>query len=132
MTVSPIQGQHAPTDDHSTPFSRELRAAIKASGLGLDRIQVRLRNRGIPISVTALSYWQSGKRQPERARSISAVRALEEILGRPAGSLVRLLEPPRPRGRAARNAQARRTTSRQPERTASPPQAKSFGGLVTP
>lgn len=85
-----------------TAFSIELRAAIKASGLGLDRIQDRLRKRGIPISVTALSYWQSGKRQPERARSISAIHALEEILHRPAGSLVRLLQPPRPRGQAAR------------------------------
>lgn len=93
-------------DGELTAFSRELRAAIKASGLGLDRIQARLRRRGIPISVTALSYWQSGKRQPERARSISAVHALEEILDLPAGSLVRLLQPPRPRGQAVRQARA--------------------------
>lgn len=72
-------------------FATELRAAIRASGLGLDRIQDRLRRRGIPISVTALSYWQSGKRQPVRARSISAIHALEEILGRPRGSLVGLI-----------------------------------------
>lgn len=81
-------------------FAEELRAAIKASGLSLDRIQVRLQRRGVPISVTALSYWQSGKRQPERARSISAVRALEEILERPVGSLVDKLRSPRPRGPA--------------------------------
>jgi hypothetical protein len=124
MTMSPTSGGSAGDDDRSTPFSRELRAAIKASGLGLDRIQVRLRNRGIPISVTALSYWQSGKRQPERARSISAVRALEEILGRPAGSLVRLLEPPRPRGQAARALRARR-------RAAEPSEPTPSAGLVT-
>lgn len=87
-----------------TPFAIELRAAIKASGLGLDRIQDRLRRRGIEVSITALSYWQSGKRQPERARSISAIHALEEILQRPPGSLVRLLQPPRPRGHAAKRA----------------------------
>lgn len=88
-----------------TTFAEELRAAIKASGLSLDRIQVRLQRRGVPISVTALSYWQSGKRQPERARSISAVRALEEILNRPDGSLVDKLRAPRPRGPARRGAE---------------------------
>lgn len=99
-------------DGPLTAFSRELRAAIKASGLGLDRIQARLRRRGIPVSVTALSYWQSGKRQPERARSISAVHALEEILDLPAGSLIRLLQPPRPRGQSARRSRAGATLLR--------------------
>lgn len=102
MMLSGKNGYRTAGAEQATAFSQELRAAIKASGLGLDRIQARLRRRGIPISVTALSYWQSGKRQPERARSISAVHALEEILERPAGSLVRLLQPPRPRGQAAR------------------------------
>ncbi|MGH3518032.1 MAG: hypothetical protein ACRDQ7_11575 [Haloechinothrix sp.] len=90
-------------------FASELRAAIKASRLSLDRIQVRLRNRGVAVSITALSYWQSGKRQPERARSISAVRALEQILNRPEGSLVDLLPPPRPRGPASRYTGGRTT-----------------------
>lgn len=106
MMSSGNNGYRAGPITGMTAFSVELRAAIKASGLGLDRIQDRLRRRGIAVSVTALSYWQSGKRQPERARSISAVHALEEILNRPAGSLVRLLQPPRPRGHAARRAAA--------------------------
>ncbi|MEU6643333.1 hypothetical protein ABZ863_12370 [Saccharomonospora sp. NPDC046836] len=76
-----------------TAFSAALRQAISASGLGLDRIQVRLQERGIIVSVTALSYWQSGKRRPERPRSMSAVRTLEEILGLPTGSLLGLLPP---------------------------------------
>lgn len=79
-------------------FAQELRAAIKASGLSLDRIHARLARHGVPVSVTALSYWQSGKRQPERARSLLALRVLEHILRRPEGSLVELLPPPRPRG----------------------------------
>ncbi len=54
------------------------------------------------MSVTALSYWQSGKRQPERQSSIAAVRALEEILEVPTGSLIGLLPPPRPRGSTSR------------------------------
>ncbi len=85
-----------------TAFAIELRAAIATSGLSLDRIQARLRARGVVVSVTALSYWQSGKRQPERQSSLSAVRTLEEILAVPAGSLLGLLPPPRPRGGAGK------------------------------
>ncbi|HKN51319.1 MAG TPA: hypothetical protein VJX66_02395 [Amycolatopsis sp.] len=89
-------------DGERTAFATALRAAISASGLSLDRIQARLRARGASVSVTALSYWQSGKRQPERQSSLSAVRALEEILDVPAGALLGLLSPPRPRGGASR------------------------------
>lgn len=85
-----------------TAFSAALRSAIATSGLGLDRIQARLQDHGITISVTALSYWQSGKRQPERQSSISAVRTLEEILDVPTGTLLGLLPPPRPRGSTSR------------------------------
>lgn len=85
-----------------TAFSAALRSAIATSGLGLDRIQARLQDHGVTISVTALSYWQSGKRQPERQSSISAVRALEDILDVPAGTLLGLLPPPRPRGSTSR------------------------------
>ncbi|MGH3433491.1 MAG: hypothetical protein ACRDQB_11720 [Thermocrispum sp.] len=116
MTLSGTNGYQTTGAGQATAFSQELRAAIKASGLGLDRIQARLRGRGIPVSVTALSYWQSGKRQPERARSISAVHALEVILQRPAGSLVRLLQPPRPRGQAARRPRAASPLRRTAER----------------
>jgi hypothetical protein len=83
-------------------FADTLRTAITNSGLSLDRIQARLRNRGFSISVTALSYWQSGKRQPERKHSIEAVAALEDILGLGHGALRALLPPPRPRGAASR------------------------------
>lgn len=85
------------------PFAVALRAAIEASGLSLDRIQYRLRRRGIPISVTALSYWQLGRRRPERAGSLVAVRCLEGVLGVADGSLTGLLAPPRPRGRVSRS-----------------------------
>lgn len=85
-----------------TAFATRLRAAIATSGLSLDRIQARLRARGVVVSVTALSYWQSGKRQPERQSSLSAVRTLEEILDVPVGSLLGLLPPPRPRGGGSR------------------------------
>src|SRR5262245_19537372 len=87
-------------------FPVALRAAIRASGLSLDRIQYRLRARGLTISVTALSYWQSGRRRPERPESLSALKHLEEVLGVESGSLTALLGPPRPRGRAQRTPSA--------------------------
>jgi hypothetical protein len=88
-------------------FARVLRSSIARSGLSLDRIQARLQTKGIPVSVTALSYWQSGKRQPERRSSISAVAALEDVLGLGNGELLALLPPPKPRGAPPR----RRTPS---------------------
>lgn len=83
-----------------TAFSKALRTAIARSGLSLDRLQARLLANGISLSVTALSYWQSGKRQPERQSSLSAVRVLEDVLGLGPGELLSLLPPPRPRGMA--------------------------------
>ncbi|HVV12819.1 hypothetical protein [Amycolatopsis sp.] len=91
-------------DTSSTAFSAALRAAIARSGLSLDRLQARLQANGIPVSVTALSYWQSGKRQPERRSSLSAVRVLEDVLGLTPGELLTLLPPPKPRGSARRRA----------------------------
>ncbi|WP_436494420.1 hypothetical protein [Actinokineospora sp. HUAS TT18] len=83
----------------SGPFSLALRLALKSSGLSLDRIQVRLRERDAAVSKTALSNWQSGRTQPERPDSLRALAVLEDIVGVPGGALSALLGPPRPRGR---------------------------------
>ena len=80
-------------------FSHALRTAIQASGLTLNRIQYRLRERGFEVSSATLSYWQSGRRRPTRHESILVVRALEEVLRVPAGTLTALLEPPGARRR---------------------------------
>lgn len=42
--------------------------------------------------MTSLSYWQQGARRPQRAESLRAVKALEEVLELPVNSLLRLLE----------------------------------------
>ncbi|GGM92113.1 hypothetical protein GCM10011609_31800 [Lentzea pudingi] len=91
------------------PFADALRVAIQVRGLSLERLQHRLKVRGAPISVTALSYWQSGRRRPERPESMMALAHLEDVLGLPAAALSRLLGPPRPRGRSRRREQPART-----------------------
>ncbi|RGA03881.1 hypothetical protein DI270_016750 [Microbispora triticiradicis] len=83
----------------SGPFERALRTAIRARGLSLDRLHSRLRERGVAISLSSLSYWQRGRSRPERAASLAAVRELETILSLPEYALIGLLGPPRPRGR---------------------------------
>lgn len=89
----------------SGPFSDALRAAIQVKGLSLDRIRHRLRARGAPISITALSYWQSGRRRPERPDSMTALSHLEEVLDLPGGALSKLLGPPKPRGKGRTKAE---------------------------
>ncbi len=62
------------------PFCAALREAIRVRGLTLDRIQAKLAEAGTPVSLAALSHWQSGRSQPEREASIAALGALERIL----------------------------------------------------
>ncbi|HEX8867868.1 MAG TPA: XRE family transcriptional regulator [Lentzea sp.] len=80
-------------------FGAALRCAIERSGLSLNEISQRLREQDTPVSVSALSYWQNGENRPERASSLAAVAALEEILGQAPSTLTALLGPRRPRGR---------------------------------
>lgn len=85
-------------------FDRTLRTAIKARGLSLERLHMRLAERGIQVSMASLSNWQRGRCRPERSQSLRAVRALEEILELTPYSLAALLGPRRPRGRWVRQA----------------------------
>jgi len=80
------------------PFHHALRIAIKSRGLSLQRLRVRLAEAGVVVGVATLSSWQSGQRRPERADSLRAVAALEDVLGLTPRSLLVLLGPPRPRG----------------------------------
>ncbi|MBP2474471.1 hypothetical protein JOF53_003343 [Crossiella equi] len=80
-------------------FPAALTEAIERSGLSLDSIQRRLRQRGVRVSLSTLSYWRRGRSQPERRESLVAVGVLEEVLGLPRHTLLSLLGPRRPRGR---------------------------------
>ncbi|WP_371479776.1 hypothetical protein [Kitasatospora sp. NBC_00315] len=88
------------------PFHLALRTALAARGLALNRVQRHLAQRGIQVGVTTLSYWQQGRRRPERAESLRAVGALEELLALPEHSLTRLLGPRRAAGALAADAPA--------------------------
>ncbi|WPO74494.1 hypothetical protein [Streptomyces sp. KN37] len=89
------------------PFHIALRTAIASRRLPLQRVRHHLAQYGIHVGVTSLSYWQQGARRPQRAESLRAVRALEEILQLPEESLIRLLA--RPGERADRERPAARS-----------------------
>ncbi|MFE6662073.1 hypothetical protein ACFVFH_00710 [Streptomyces sp. NPDC057697] len=76
---------------HTGPFHLALRTAFSVRGLPLQRVQHHLAHRGVKVGVTSLSYWQQGARRPQRAESLRAVKALEEVLELPGNSLLRLL-----------------------------------------
>lgn len=83
----------------SGPFDLAVKTAVRASGLSLERLVHRLATRGIHVSTSSLSNWQTGRSRPERAESVHALRAMEQILGLPRDALIQLLGPRRPRGR---------------------------------
>ena len=76
-------------------FPDALRTAVRRSGRSLESLRRRLEERGSSVSIATLSYWQSGRSQPQRSASLEAVAHLEEILGVPRGHLVSRLGPPR-------------------------------------
>lgn len=86
-------------DDLALSFDVALRQAIQRRGLGLARLQERLRQAGHPVSQATLSYWQSGRSQPERSDSLKALAVLEQVLEVEPGALRGSLEPPRRRRR---------------------------------
>ncbi|MFF1484283.1 multiprotein-bridging factor 1 family protein [Streptomyces sp. NPDC058319] len=85
--------------DTAGSFAAVFRDAVRRRGLSLDRVRERLAAQGIGVSLATLSYWQRGRSQPEQARSLRAVDALESILDLPSGALRSLIGPSRPRGR---------------------------------
>ncbi len=76
-------------------FAEALDEAISVRGVTLTHLHRRLTDLATPVSLATLSYWRSGRSEPERRSSIDAVRTLEEVLGVDEGSLVDRLGPPR-------------------------------------
>jgi hypothetical protein len=105
MTIEPPEERGRPLDPaleealRSGPFHTALHLAIAQSELTLERLEYRLKRRGHSIGRSTLSYWQQGRRRPERPASMRALTVLEEILGLPNTSLSTLLGPRKPRGR---------------------------------
>lgn len=73
-------------------FAETLEQAIAAQPLTLERIAARLKEAGTPTSVTTLSYWQTGRSQPTRARSRRCLSELDHILGLQPGTLLGSLD----------------------------------------
>lgn len=71
-------------------FAEVLTEAIQTRGLSLERIRARLDAANVPVSIATLSYWQSGRSLPTRARSYHTLVELERILEVEAGYLTSL------------------------------------------
>ena len=67
--------------------------AIAERGVSLEYLRGRLQDLGTPLSVATLSYWRSGRSQPEHQTSLEALTTLEELLYLPAGHLRSRLRP---------------------------------------
>jgi hypothetical protein len=76
-----------------------LRAAIQRSGLTLEGVVAAVEARGVTLSVSTLSHWQSGRSAPTRKGSLVVVDHLEHVLGAPPGALRTLVRPSRGGGR---------------------------------
>ena len=89
-------------------FPEAFAEALARRGVSLAWLHERLVERGHPVSPAALSYWRSGRSQPERSTSRDALVEVEHLLHVPAGGLTSLLGPsrrpgPRPAERTLRD-----------------------------
>jgi hypothetical protein len=76
-------------------FSDSLRSAIADRAVSLVWLRDRLAERGNPVSLTTLSYWRSGRRNPEGVGSLAAIAEIEDLLDLPPEHLTSRLGPPR-------------------------------------
>ncbi|HET7430308.1 MAG TPA: hypothetical protein VFJ89_02280 [Nocardioides sp.] len=76
-------------------FAEAFAAALERRGVSLSWLHQRLVELGHPVSPAALSYWRSGRSQPERGTSRDALVEVERLLRVPPGELVDRLGPSR-------------------------------------
>jgi hypothetical protein len=91
-----------------TGFPEAFAEALSMRGVSLAWLHQRLVERGHPVSPAALSYWRSGRSQPERGTSRDALAEIEHLLRVPPGELTSRLGPsrrpgPRPAERTLRD-----------------------------
>lgn len=97
-----VTTREEPPTNPSGSFADAFREATNQRGLSLERLTYHLSRRGHELSAATLSYWRTGRSLPQRAASIAALSALEEILDVERGSLAGLI-PPRPARRPSDN-----------------------------
>jgi hypothetical protein len=88
-------------------FPEAFARALAQRGVSLAWLHQRLVERGHPVSPAALSYWRSGRSQPERGTSRDALVEVERLLRVAPGALTSQLGPsrrpgPRPGERGTR------------------------------
>src|SRR5690242_12086029 len=76
-------------------FPQAFADALVQRGVSLAWLHERLVERGHPVSPAALSYWRSGRSQPERRTSRDALVEIERLLRVEPGHLVHRLGPSR-------------------------------------
>src|SRR5690349_24725681 len=76
-------------------FAEAFADALRRRGVSLAWLHQRLSERGHPVSPAALSYWRSGRSQPERGTSRDALVEIERLLRVAPGELTGRLGPSR-------------------------------------
>ena len=76
-------------------FPEAFAQALTRRGVTLAWVHERLVECGRPVSPTALSYWRSGRSQPERGTSLDALAEIERLLRVSPGGLTSRLGPSR-------------------------------------
>jgi hypothetical protein len=76
-------------------FASAFAEALERRGVSLAWLHQRLVDRGHPVSPAALSYWRSGRSQPERGTSRDALVEIERLLRITPGTLTSTLGPSR-------------------------------------
>ncbi|NNM45865.1 hypothetical protein [Knoellia koreensis] len=91
----PPMGDRRAVPPRDLDFSQALSWALERRGWSLAGLRDRLAARGTPVSVATLSYWRSGRSQPERATSLDALAEVEDLLALRHGELSDRLGPSR-------------------------------------
>ena len=78
-------------------FADAFAAALVRRHVTLTWLRDRLLESGHDVSLGALSYWRSGRREPARSSSLEALAEVEWLLGLRTGDLSSLLDPRRRR-----------------------------------